>query len=435
MSARASRRRPARLAAALLLGASTAGAQEGSATSAPEAGTLPVPVCDRRLALAEIQERLGQLVLRHPDLAAHVELGRSRAGRPIPLLVLGDRRAGNPDHRPALLFAPERCGPGADHAAELGLTLAWRLAERAAADPAVAALLGERTVYVLPVPDPDGREDGPSADAPAFAASFPLGWWPERLRPGGGSIPLEDPAARAAHSFLEARANLVLLVSLTAEPPPEGERLWAGAVLPAEDEGDFALLAESAGPAALVAWPELTRGGGGFLDYAYQARGIYPVAFVEPPGLAEGVPLAAWLAESAERAEELVGRLPRVELELAALTRLGPGLWQLDLDLGNAGAVSTSSVLARRHGGAPGVTLSLEGAAVIAHAHRLAGGTVFQVESHESGGAGRFEEPALRGGEVRRLRFVVEGSAGAALRLAAASAWCAEEELLVTLPD
>lgn len=411
---------------------------EGSAA----ASAAPTPVFDRRLGPAEILERCQQLALRYPEHAAELELGRTRADQPIPLLVLGDRRVGDPDARPALLFAPASCGPGHGHGAELGLALAWSLAAGAASDPAVAAVLAERTVYVLPLPDPDGRAE-PGGDvasvpvpaaAPAFEASFPLGWWPERLRPGGGAMPLEDPAARAVHGFLEARGNLVLLVSCSPEVPPGSVRLWAGAQLPAEDARDFAALAGLA--PGIFAWPELTRGGGGLLDYAYQGRGIYPIGFVEPTGLTDGPPVAAWLRESAAHVLRLLDEFPRLQLTLAARSRLGPGLWQLDVDLENPGAVATSSVLARRRGGAPGVTLRLTGATVLARAHRVGEELAFQVAGHEAEReAGSFAEPGLRGGEERRLRFVVEGSDGTTIRLAAASAWCRESELLVTLED
>src|SRR5204863_3389143 len=91
--------------------------------------------------------------------------------------------------------------------------------------------------------------------------------------------------------------------------------LYAGAQLPSEDKDVLARLGaalELAGAAPLVPWSEHASGGG-FLDFAYEARGIYPLLVLVPSAeeLATGA-LANFTHALDARVRHALALLPRV---------------------------------------------------------------------------------------------------------------------------
>lgn len=105
---------------------------------------------------ANVEEFCHQLAAAYPDLVRVTEIGRSYQGRPILCIRLagGD---GDPDSRPALQM------DGQHHAREpIGqlavLYTAWHLVSGYGTDPLATHLLDTRTVYAVPMVNPDGNE-------------------------------------------------------------------------------------------------------------------------------------------------------------------------------------------------------------------------------------------------------------------------------------
>jgi MYXO-CTERM domain-containing protein len=158
--------------------------------------------------LAGVNAWLDQLALGAPELAAVIDLGASIEGRPIRGLRIG---AGN-GQSPTLVIV------GGQHAREwisvsTALWIATRFVE-GAAEPGLAALLGELDVVVVPVMNPDGyqysweaqrfwrknRRDGVGVDT---NRNFAYGWGGE----GAGDEPeAENYAGPSAFSEPESIA-------------------------------------------------------------------------------------------------------------------------------------------------------------------------------------------------------------------------------------
>ena len=180
------------------------------------------------------------------------------------------------------------------------------------------------------------------------------------------------------------------------------------------------------GEGQVLPWGRLGSPGGGLFDFAYQARGIYPVAWAGPEPGTEPDRFAEWTRSAAEHALELLRRLPRVRIQLAELIELAPGLWRLDLAIQNAGSIPTQSVLGNRRGVSGEIALAVRGAALVATARRGGVDEPFRSASlvREAGPEGvlALEGTSLGGGETRWLRLILEGETGARVDLAAESA-------------
>jgi hypothetical protein len=163
-----------------------------------------------------------------------------------------------------------------------------------------------------------------------------------------------------------------------------------------------------------VPWSLLHSPGGSFLDYAYQARGIYALAlpFVSAPS--DGSPQESWVDRTLETLIALGERIPRLALHAFAPRRLGPGLWQLDLVLRNESVLPTLSSLAGNHRIPGQIELTLEGATLVASAssdpvpssgEAVFDGTSLHAMSYDPGaGLG-----TLVGGEGVHIRLIVSG--------------------------
>jgi hypothetical protein len=106
---------------------------------------------------AEVVLFLDQLEAAYPDLVEVIHVGDSWQARPIMAIRIGNEVAGDVDARPALYV------DGQHHAreavsSEAVLYFLWYLVSEYGADPLVTRLLDTRTVYAIPLINPDGND-------------------------------------------------------------------------------------------------------------------------------------------------------------------------------------------------------------------------------------------------------------------------------------
>lgn len=282
-------------------------------------------------------------------------------------LALGDRAA----TRPGVLlssFDPQ-------------VADAWvrALVARARNDEAVRATLARVRLIVLPAL---ARHGG---DAGRFGVDFPVGWKPGSLRRGAAEVPLPSEGTRVLAEWLLARRDLGVVVALDG---PDRD-------VPATDDPAGPLLAAALGSDAVlrpVGGPE----DGGWLDHARVACGQWVVA-----------PRANGLAEAgADEVLRLLGELPRLSLRLADAKPLAVGLWQVDLEVANAGGLPCEPPRrAGRRPVAPPALLTVEGVRPVAVARREGEVASFHVGRVRQGAQ---VEPPLGSRARRTVRLVVQ---------------------------
>jgi hypothetical protein len=417
----------------------TAPPADASATPAAEPAPSHPPVT-WPLSSDGILAHLHAVAARSPELAVVQLLGQSVGGREIAALRLGVRAAEGAPAKPVLLLVDFQGSASAGP--EAMLELAWQLTQDFAHDERVRALLTQAELVLAPALDPDVRSAPgnavgavpASARTVRFERNFPSGWQPDAVRPGSGRISLAQPETLAAARFLTELGGCGVLLGFVPSAPRGTP--YAGSELPAADREVFAKLGaalEVEGGSSLVPWFELGTGGGGLFDFAYQARGIYPLAFALPSEeeLAAGG-LARFTAEVRARVLRCLTLLPRVEIRQEGLERLASDTWQLDVRIQNVGVVPTASALALERSARSDVVLHLDGAKLVATAKRPSSDAdytdaSFQVRAPLSGGT-------LAGGEGRWLRLILEAGAGADVRVTASSPWAGSDALQVVLP-
>lgn len=398
---------------------------------------LARPSLDHALAYEEIATELAALAAAHPELAALETIGQSRAGREIQVLTITDPAGGAAEEKPAL-FLVDFGAPGRSYGAAACLGFARDVLDRAQSEPEIAELLAGHTIYLAPALDPDGEAHG---DVPpravSFDRNFPLGWLPATLRAGSGDVPLSEPETLVTARFLNAHENLVLIAA-TDEPGANGSHSgvpWAGAELPEDDRGALERLCASGGDGLeLFPWSVLGSPGGGLFDYAYQALGVYPVAWAGPDAPSDAADVATWVDRVALRVGELLRLLPTMRIENDGLEEIAPGLWQLDVAIRNAGSIPTLSVLGGRRQVAAHLSLSLSGARVVATAQRGAGEDTFRAARLDGEPGFALGGGVLAGGETRWLRVILEGESGTVLEVSGAAVRAGRAALTVTLP-
>ena len=105
--------------------------------------------------IADIAKRLEKA---HPDYCRAGSIGKSLQGRDITLLTVSNFRKGDPDRKPAM-YIDGNIHSNEIQGSEIALYTAWYLCEMAGQVPAVDSLLAERTFYIVPTINPDGREN------------------------------------------------------------------------------------------------------------------------------------------------------------------------------------------------------------------------------------------------------------------------------------
>ncbi len=135
------------LAAALLL-----------APLAPAGEALAQDYDYRYYTYAETVERLESWALAHPELARLVSIGPSATGTmDLWVMEITNRATGPASEKPAAYFDGNQHDSEVS-AGETALHLVWWLLARHGTDPQVTDLLDTRTVYVLPLANPEGAE-------------------------------------------------------------------------------------------------------------------------------------------------------------------------------------------------------------------------------------------------------------------------------------
>jgi len=402
-------------------------AAEGAA-SAPldEAPALTHPRVQWPMTPEALVEHLRLIASAHPEVARLETFGQSAGGRPLVALRLGAREAA------PILFVGEHRGT-ASAAPEAMVELAWRLCEDLARDEELRAFFAQRTLILAPALDPDRRVAG-EPPAVRFELNFPSGWQPESVRPGAGRTSLARPETLAVARYLSELRSASVVLGFT-ERLPRGSA-YPGAELPTADAEVHTRLRaalELPGHGAPVPWFELGSPGGGLLDFAYQARGLFALA-LPLPGEDELVagraaayvePLRTWVLGC-------LRQLPRVELAHEGLERLGSDTWQLDVRIANAGLVPTLSAQQRQRERGADVALELVGAKLVATAKKTTHqapytDASFQLQSPLAAGT-------LAGSEGRWLRLILEGQSGAEVRVTSRSPWAGTDALSLVLP-
>ncbi len=152
----------------------------------------------------EIWDALQEWARQYPNLIRCEVLGESRGGRQLPVATLTDVAAGPAEHKPAVLVdANIHAGEVAGNA----VAMYWMasLLEGYAEDPAVAALLRERALYVVPRLAVDGAElylTGPdrlrSSPHPYPDLEPQSGWVPGDVDGDGRILQMRVPAPDGA---------------------------------------------------------------------------------------------------------------------------------------------------------------------------------------------------------------------------------------------
>ncbi len=104
-----------------------------------------------------INEVCRKLAKEYPDLVAIESMGKSYQGREIYVLTISDKKAGNPDYKPGFwidgnIHSTEIQGT------EMSLYTAWYLCEMYDENAFIKQLLTDKTFYIAPTINPDGRE-------------------------------------------------------------------------------------------------------------------------------------------------------------------------------------------------------------------------------------------------------------------------------------
>jgi hypothetical protein len=444
------------------------GAPQADAEPASEPEPDPVPPMrfdfTREIGAEELAAQLLRIGSEQDDLVAVTSIGKSRAGRDILLVTVGDRRVGNPDRRPALFVTADLAAADAPRAgAQAGLFAVLELVARAREDADTAALLQRATVYVVPAPDPDAleelvlhdqarlaaepisasmrleREDGQHGRV-ALNENFPVGWQPFAREPGNpsaqGPYPLCEPESLALARSLLERRNIAACVVATRRAGGLGGGCEPGVAahdtlrrLDLADELERALCARSDladEPGSLSAFCGARLASLSFFAPAWDGAGARETPLgPAPPGFADAFELVL----------ALLSELPRIEPGEVDVERLRPDLWQIDLSLAAAGALC---VTPRGPRPVEGLSVSAKGGAIELVALRRAGESAFRpIDAARSGTAdaqrGEHGLGTLEGGAPIAVRLVVRAAPQSQLELVLCSSAAGKASVLALL--
>jgi len=147
------------LGAALLAGLAAPLAAQGNlaAVGAP-ANPKVVVTWDRYYDHAAVGEIARRLQAAHPDRCRVSSIGKSIGGKDLWLITVTNHKVGDADRKPAM-YIDGNIHSNEVQGTEIALYTAWYLCEMAGQVPAVDSLLAERTFYIVPTINPDGRDD------------------------------------------------------------------------------------------------------------------------------------------------------------------------------------------------------------------------------------------------------------------------------------
>jgi hypothetical protein len=406
-------------------------------TAKPEDPVVPAPAAAPALSLQSLdfsrpfdlvacESALDRLTQAHPDLVHVKSLGKSRGGHDLWLVTVSDARGGDPERKPALIVGCDvGCGP------EPALYAIARLVADADERPEVAALLRERTVYVVPAFDPDLVAAPPSPDAStassapsipgrgaSFDRNFPVDWrpWPafaEREPAPSGPYPLSEPETALLARFLQARATLGTLVELAPRSRSEPARGESAAMQP----GGLA-------PGSLSA-------------FCAHMLGALTLRASPWTGASEETRFGPAPSGFDRTASDLEGRLqalPHFECGTPTVERLRADLWLVDASVRNAGSLPTLGPGLSRSARGPSAWVRASGGRVVAAATRRAGDAEFAAApTVVRDGTEAWSLGHLQGGEEIVLRLIVQSAEKTALEIALGSLRAGERRVSVAL--
>jgi len=106
---------------------------------------------------AGITEICKKIAAAYPDLARLESIGKSYKGRDIWCLTITDFKKGSPDKKPAM-YIDGNIHSNEVQGAEFSLYTAWYLTESFGDTKFIKELLAEKTFYIIPTINPDGRD-------------------------------------------------------------------------------------------------------------------------------------------------------------------------------------------------------------------------------------------------------------------------------------
>lgn len=104
-----------------------------------------------------ISELCKKLAKEYPDLVKMESMGKSYQGRDIYVLTISDRKAGNTDFKPGI-WIDGNIHTSEIQGTEMAMYTAWYLCEMYDENAFIKQLLADKTFYIAPTINPDGRE-------------------------------------------------------------------------------------------------------------------------------------------------------------------------------------------------------------------------------------------------------------------------------------
>jgi hypothetical protein len=136
-------------------------AQDGSmffrAAGSPENPKIPMQ-WNRYYNYAGITDFCKKLAAAHPDLVKVSSIGKSYQGRELWLLTITDFKTGKHEEKPAF-YLDGNIHSNEIQGTEFSMYAAWYLAENFKDIDFIKELLGDRTFYIVPSINPDGRDN------------------------------------------------------------------------------------------------------------------------------------------------------------------------------------------------------------------------------------------------------------------------------------
>jgi len=367
----------------------------------------------------ELQVALSALETAYPEFLRLESLGRSVSGAELWVMTIARKEGLDPQKRPAALLVG---GLGLEDMAapEIALYTILDLVQNHERDDAVARVLDNATIYVVPCLNPDLRERVLAAadsgelggtsleEAVQLDRNFPVRWDPLRVE-RAGAYPLVRPEARVLAEFLIGRPNIAVVERFSASTTRSPAELgWP--------EADVRVHRRIAAEGLLESVETLPIRQGALLSFAYEQAGAF--AFALPasarssgegvlPGVGDLLPLARNSAASTLR---VLSSLPRLELLPSAPLALDATTWQVDVELRNVGRMPTCSALGAERFVCPPLALDVAGLQLVGAATlRASDGTVLPAQV--SGAS--VVLPHIDAGSVLRVRLFVVGAAEA----------------------
>jgi hypothetical protein len=120
-----------------------------------------------------VTDLLRKLAAAYPNLVTLETLGKSYQGRDIHVIIISDKKAGNPDHKPGYWI------DGNIHSVEIqgtemAMYTAWYLCEMYNENVFIKKLLEDKTFYIAPTINPDSREYFTSVGVPPRSGLMPM---------------------------------------------------------------------------------------------------------------------------------------------------------------------------------------------------------------------------------------------------------------------